>query len=187
MLLSGIPIAIVIELWLGGFFAWCAGARLRADGVWAQPAVLLAALYGAIVLAPATIYLNLAHPDWSWLYLFPATKLPALAVIPLAAAAIAALGGGWLAVGRLIVAGVPRRTIAIGLGAAAAVILVLIILLGRRLFAWGTTADFDAGRALPIFEVKLGYVLVALTIGAGAAAGFVAWELYRDGRKASSR
>jgi hypothetical protein len=177
----------VLELWLGGFFAWCAAARLRADGVWAQPAVLLVALYGAIVLAPATIYLTLAYPDWSWLYLFPATRLPGLAAIPLAASAIAALIGGWFGVGRLVVLGVDRRRIAMGLGGVAGVLLLVVIAARARVFSWGTTADFRAGRALSIFEVKLGYVLIALAIGAIAAGAFVAWELFRDGRKASSR
>lgn len=177
----------MLELWLGGFFAWCAGARLRADGVWAQPAVLLAALYGAIVLAPATIYLTLAYPDWSWLYLFAATRVPALAVIPTAASALASLLGGWFVVGRLVVMGIERRRIAIGLGALLALLLILVIAARGRLFSWGTTADYHAGRALGIFDVKLGYVLVALAIGGAAAAAFVAWELYRDARKAASR
>lgn len=182
-----IPIAIVLELWLGGFFAWCAAARLRADGVWAQPAVLLAAMYGAIVLAPATIYLTLAHPDWSWLYLFSATRLPSLAAIPAAATALAALLGGWVIVGRMVILGLERKKITIGLGIGLAVVMALVIAARRRLFAWGTTADYDAGRALGIFEVKLGYVLVALGIGAVAAATFVGWELWRDAQKASRR
>jgi hypothetical protein len=149
--------------------------------------VLLCALYGAIVLAPTTAYLTLAHPDWAWLYLFPATRVPALAMIPTAASAIAALLAGWFVVGRLVVLGFDRRRVGLGLGVGALVLGVLVIVLRGRLFVSGTTADYHAGRALPIFEVKLGFVLIALSIGGLAAAVFVAWELYRDARKAASR
>ena len=74
-------------------FAFCASARLRADGPWAQPPVSLVALFAAIMLCPATIYLYLTHADWAWLYLIDPRRVPRLFAIP-AAAAGAGAGAG---------------------------------------------------------------------------------------------
>jgi hypothetical protein len=184
---AAIPIALVLELWLGGLFALCASARLRADGPWPHPAVLLPVLYAVIVVAPMTAYLYLAHPAWAWLYLVPAERIPGLAVIPAVGAAVAAIVGGWAIVGRLVILGVERRRIVAGLAGGAALVAVLAFVARERLVVVGTHAEVHAGRGLPLFAVKLGYVLVALAIGAACAAVFVAMELRRDARKASGR
>ena len=182
-----IPIALVLWFWLGGLFALCASPRLRADGLWPHPAVLLPVLYALIVLAPLTAYLVLAYPGWSWLYLAPAERVPALAVIPAVGAAVAALIAGWAAVGRLVVLGVARRRLLAGLAGGAGLVALLAFLARHRLAVVGTYAEVHEGGGRPLFAVKLGYVLIALVIGAAAAAIFVATELRRDARKASVR
>jgi hypothetical protein len=148
-------------------------------------------LYAAIIVAPMTAYLYLAYPDWSWLYLFPADRVPRLAVIPAVAAGFAAMLGGWVVVGRLLAAqggrsSDPRRLL-IGLAGGAALLLVFISMSWTRIASAGTYADLHAGRAQPIFSVKLGFVLTALAIAATAAAVFVGSQLRRDARKASVR
>jgi hypothetical protein len=174
-------------VWLGGFFAWCARARIRLAGPWAQPALLLVASFAAILVVPATAYLYLAHPDWSWLYWVDPGRVPPIAVVPVCAAALAALTLGWWGGGRLLVRAADARVLPgallglLGLGVGAG------FLVRARLGADGTFADFAAGRALPIFEVKLGYVLIAIAVGQAAAAAFLGWELVRDGRKAQVR
>ena len=45
----------------------------------------------------------------------------------------------------------------------------------------------DCGQAVPLFSVKLGYVLCAVALGALGAAGIVARELLADGRRAATR
>src|SRR5215470_15592182 len=87
-----ILIALILELWLGGFFAFCARARIRQAGPWAQPSLALVGTFVAILLAPATVYLYLAHPDWAWLYLVDPEHVPRLVVVPIVAMSAAALG-----------------------------------------------------------------------------------------------
>jgi hypothetical protein len=183
----GIPIAVVIELWLGGAFAFCAAARIRADGPWAQPPVTIVALFAVIVLAPATAYAVLAHPDWAWLYLFDARRLPRMFVVPAVAAGAAALLGGYYLVARLLAARVATRHLLAGLAGSGAAVVLLAAALGGRLWRYGTYADYHARRASALFDVKLGFVLVALAIGLTAAAVYVAWEIWRDGHKAPAR
>jgi hypothetical protein len=149
--------------------------------------VLLPILYAGIVLAPMTAYLYLAYPGWSWLYLVPAERVPSLAVIPAVGAAVAAVIGGWAGIGRLIIVGVDRRKILATLAAGAALVAVLGFVARDRLATVGSYAEVHAGRGLPLFEAKLGYVLIALAIGAAAAAFFVAGELRGDARRASVR
>ena len=37
----------------------------------------------AVVLAPITLYLYLAHPGWSWMYLVDPATIPGMAIVPL--------------------------------------------------------------------------------------------------------
>lgn len=134
-----------------------------------------------------TAYLYLVYPDWSWLYLFPADRVPRLAVIPAVAAGFAAMLAGWALVGRFVVARSDPRRILGGLAGGGLVIVIAALLLRPRLGSVGSHIDYHAGRALPLFSVKLGFVLTALAIAAIAAAVFVGTELRRDARKASVR
>ena len=134
-----------------------------------------------------TAYLYLAYPDWSWLYLFRADRVPRLAVIPAVAAGFAGLLAGWAAVGHFVVARTDPRRVLAALGGGAALLVVLTLVAWPRLARVGTHAAYHEGRALPLFQVKLGFVLTALAIAAVAAAVFVASEIRRDARKASLR
>ncbi len=168
-------------------FAYCASARIRADGPWAQPPFTLVAIYAAIVLAPATAYLYLAYPDWSWLYLVDSRRVPRLFVVPAVTGAAAALLGGWYAVARLISGRVPPRQVLAALAGTLLVGVALATLLRDRLFHHASYPAYHAGEAVSLFAVKLGYVLVAMGVGMGAAAAHVAWVIWRDGRRASPR
>jgi hypothetical protein len=139
------------------------------------------------VLAPATAYVYLAHPDWWWLYLLDPARVPRLFVIPTLAATAAALFGGYHGVGRMIAARTPGRQVLAVLGAGGAVSLLLVTLARDRLLHVGTYDGYHAGRAASLFQVKLGFVLVALAAGLCAAVGYVAWEIWRDGHRAHAR
>jgi hypothetical protein len=170
---------------LGVFFAWCASARIRADGPWSQPSLSIVGSYVAIILIPCTAYLYLAHPDWCWMYLFDASRVPRLFVVPIVAATAAATVGGYNGTARML--RIDRlRPLVPGLTVASGVFVLLILFLARgRLSLYGSYGDYPM-RALHLSEVKLGYVLIAMVIGVLAASAFVGWELWRDGRRAAA-
>jgi hypothetical protein len=146
----------------------------------------LVLLFWAMILTPCSFYLYLAHADWSWLYLVDSARVPRLAIIPVLAVQGGALVGGYYGAAKLVRSG-KEPMLRYGVPAAAAVVFVLMLILKGRLTHYGTYAQYHGGRALPILDVKLGYVLIAVVIGVGAAALFVSLELLRDGRRAAAR
>ena len=113
--------------------------------------------------------------------------MPRLAVVPVVAAGIAALAAGYYGAARLVREARDRRILPAALAGIGMVTLLLGFLARGRLLRYGSYLDYHAGRALPLSEVKLGYVLVAVLVGTVAAAAFVAWELWRDARRATAR
>ena len=182
-----ILLALLLDIWVGGFFAWCARARIRQAGPWAQPSLALVGSFVAILLAPATAYLYLAHPDWAWLYLIDPERVPRLVVVPIVAACAAAVGAGYWGAARMLALVPDPRALPGALGLAGVVNLLALFLARGRLLLDGSYGDYHGGRAMPLFEVKLGYALVAVVVGLTGAAAFVAWELVRDGQKAQTR
>jgi hypothetical protein len=179
-------IHFLVDALLGLAFALCARERLRADGPWSQPAITLVGLYVAIVVVPRTLYLFLVHPDWSWLYLFDASRVPRLAVVSAVAVSASAVVGGYAGGARLIREGQLRIALGV-LGGGAAVLLILLAVAGGRIGRSGTYEAFQQGAALPLGSAKLGYALAAISVGMFAAAALVARELRRDGRRAAAR
>ena len=159
---------------------------MRADGLFAAPAFPLVAIFIAVVLTPIALYLYLAHPAWSWMYLVDPGGVPGLAIVPL----LVLHGGfgvaGWYLGGRLIRTGREKQA-RYGLLAAALVVLLAAAIGWGRIGHYGSYRDFHDGRAMDLFDVKLGYVLVGLALGIGAAAGYVALELARDSRRVRTR
>jgi len=157
---------------------------------------VLVAIFAGVVLTPVGLYLYLAHPAWTWMYLVNPDDVPALAVVPLVVMHAALLFAGWYLAARLLRAG-KVRALGITAGVVTVAALVLAIVLRDRLLAYGDFIDWErtlreacgAGRpcTLNLMEVKLGYVLVALALGVGASAGYVAVELFRDSRRVRSR
>jgi hypothetical protein len=177
---------LLVDAWLGLAFAWCARPRLKESGPWTQPSVTLMGSFLAIVLVPATTYLYLAHTAWTWQYVVNPDHIPKLFVVPFLAAAGGAVIGGWYGCVRLLRSG--RQRIALGiLGGGAAFLLLLFVLVRRRLGHYGTYAEFRSRHALPLGQVKHGYVLIALVVGVVATATLVAWELYKDGRRVTTK
>jgi hypothetical protein len=182
-----ILIAFLLDVWLGGFFAWCARARIATGGPWSQPSFTLVVLFIVIIAWPTTAYLYLAHPDWSWLYLVDAERVPRLFVVPMVALAAGAVAGGFYGGAVLLRRSRERRALPAALGGLQGAILLVAFLARGRLLSYGSYGDYHGGRALPLFDVKLGYVLIAVVVGTAAAAAFVALELWRDARRATAR
>ena len=159
---------------------------MRADGPFAAPAFMLVLSFIGIVLMPAGLYLYLAHPAWTWMYLVDPDEVPSLAVLPVLVAHGGAVVAGYYGGARLLRAD-RQRALLYGLGGGVAVLGLLMALLRNRLFSYGSYADWLGERTLDLMDVKLGYVLAALLPGTLAAAGFVALELFRDSRRVRAR
>jgi hypothetical protein len=189
-LLSRYSRAILIDLIfnasLGLAFAVCARDRIRADGAFAAPSFVVVLLFTGLLLLPMTFYFYVWHPAWTWMYLLDPGRLPTLAVVPLVVMHGAVLIGGWYAGARLIRAG-KSRAAAYAVAGLTGVVLLATIVTWRRIGWVGTYEEFRDARALPIMEVKLGYVMAAMIIGMAVAIGSVAIELVRDSRRVRSR
>ncbi len=161
---------------------------MRAEGPFASPAFPLVAIFVGVILAPVTLYLYLAHPAWSWMYLVDPSGVPGLAMVSILVAHGGMTLGGWYGGARLVRAGKRKEQIGLYILAGGSLLLLVTIAASwGRVGRYGTYDEFHDGRALALMEVKLGYVLVALLLGIGAAAGFVALELMRDSRRVRVR
>ena len=167
-------------------FALCARDRIRVDGPFSTPAFILVLFFTGIVVLPATLYVYLAHPAWSWLYFVDPVDVPMLAVVPILVLHGAALIGGWYLSARLLRAD-KRNLVGYFAIATALLFLILAAVLRGRLGSYGSFGDFQDGNTFGVLEVKLGYVLMTLAIGVGVAAAFVALELVRDSRRVRAR
>ena len=178
-------LGVILSLWLGLFFSWCARPRIRVDGIWAQPALAIVGAFMALALVPSAVYLHLVHPAWSSLYLYDPAKVSRLIVVPLVLAQAGSLLGGWVLGVRLVRLDRPHVVGATAAGVGALLALSSFLLRGR-LLRYGTYEDFHSGVAASLGAVRLGYVLVALVAGFASAAAITAWELRRDGRRAAA-
>lgn len=143
-------------------------------------------MFLGVIALPTALYLYWAHPAWSWLYLLDPALVPTIMVVPVLVVQGGALLGAWLVGAALTRA--ERDRVLIGALAGATVVLVALgLLLSDRVGSYGSFEVFSAGRAVGLLEVKLGYALIAILLGLGAAAAFVAVELLRDGRRARLR
>jgi hypothetical protein len=181
-----IPLNLVFNACLGLAFAVVARDRIRADGPFAQPSFSVVLLFAGIILAPFTLYLYAAHGAWTWMYLVDPRRVPSLALIPLLVLHAGALVVGWYVGCRLVRANRAKQALYAAGGGAAAIALLVLVLWGR-LGYYGTYGEWADERALPIMDVKLGYVLIALVLGVAMAAVLTALELARDSRRVKSR
>lgn len=143
-------------------------------------------MFLGVIALPTALYLYWAHPAWSWLYLLDPALVPTIMVVPVLVAQGGALLGAWL-VGATLIRAERDRALLGALAGAVVALLALGLLFSDRLGSYGSYEVFSAGAAVGLLEVKLGYVLIAILLGLGAAAAFVAVELLRDGRHARLR
>ncbi len=136
--------------------------------------------------APATLYLYLAHPAWSWLYLVDPAQVPGLAVVPVLVAHGGIVVLGWYIGARLIRADKTPVGLYSTIGGVL-LLAVLVLALHSRLGAYGSYAAYHDGRAAGLLQVKLGYVLMALALAMIVATGYTGLELLRDSRRVRAR
>ncbi|ACY16534.1 hypothetical protein [Haliangium ochraceum] len=178
--------ALLILICCGLFFALCARERVRADGPFAAPAFPLVLSFLGVLCLPVVLYLYFVHPAWSWLYAVDPARVSELVAVPVILTTVLSLLGAWLLGAALVRAG-RVRALWIALAAAAAGLALTLLLGFERLAHYGSYEVFHAQAAADLLEVKLGYALMAVLLGVGAATAFVAGELLRDGRRVRLR
>ena len=131
-------------------------------------------IYVGFIAAPATLYRNWVYPEWSWLYLFDSGDVPGLALVPVIAASGGILIGGWWVGARILRS--DRSKVLLGaLGGGGLLLLLFMSLASGRVFAPLGTDKFVT------------IALLTVTIGELAAAAYVGWELWKDGKRALAR
>ncbi|MCG8422191.1 MAG: hypothetical protein MJE77_30075 [Proteobacteria bacterium] len=183
---TAIILELLVNFCLGLLFVHCARDRIHVDGTVPMPAFLLVLMFVGAVQLPMAVYLYWVHPAWSWLYLVDPNRVPDLIVAVVILVQCGVLIAAWYVGAHLVQIG-RERLIPYLIGASTVLLLALVIWFGGRLIRYGTYQDYQGGAASGLLEVKLGYVLIALVLGVGAAAGFVAVELGRNSRLVRAR
>ena len=181
-MVATVPFGLILSVLAG--LAFAASAR-RQFGRGAQPwgRELAAVLSFEVFLGwPAALYLCVAFPDWSWMYLVDPHRLPTGTVILVLLAAAATLVGGYL-LGWALVRTARDRLLFGVLGGGSLVLLILAIAARGRLWAAGTFSDYHAGRAPVLTEGKLGWALLVILLCLSSGAFFVGLTLFREGRR----
>lgn len=171
---------------LGVVFALCGRERIRIDGPFAPPAFWLVLIFAGVILLPLAFYLYIAHPAWTWMYAVDPARVPSILLLPLLVGHGLVFVGGWLVGGKLVRANRTRYAI-YGVLGASLLLIVFILMFWGRLGRYGTYEEFVDGRSLQLMEVKLGYVLIVILLGVGAAAVMTALQLVHDSRRATTK
>ena len=179
------PVAFVLNLTLGMILAYAAKDRLNAHGAWSSPALQITALFFGVVIFPFAIYCHVVHGSWASLYLVDGANIHVAWRIVFALVQSLGLLIGWvMSVKMLKLLGDRKFLIATcGVGMFG---LLLTLVFSERLGKYGNYLDWQGERALPLWQVKLGYVLVLMALAVAAGLIFTAMELHKDGRRVRS-
>jgi hypothetical protein len=122
------------------------------------------------------------YPDWSWMYFVDPRRLPWGVSILVLLGHVATLMGGYLLGWTLLRA--HREKVVYGLLAGLALALLTFVLtMQKRIARYGTFEDFHAGRTLALTQAKLGWTLVACSIGVTIAIALVGFTLWEQGKR----
>ena len=116
----------------------------------------------------------------------PATKVPALAIIPLVVAHALVVVGGWY-LGAALVRADKGRVLLYALGAAALGAVISVATLFPRLTAASSYRGYAAGVVARLMSVELGWAILVSAVATAAAGGYVVFELSRDSRRVRAR
>lgn len=180
------PLAFLFHLALGLAFALAARGRIRVDGAYAPPAFPIALAHVGLVVIPLGLYFYLVQPDWTWLYWFDPRRLPRLAAVPLVAAHAGVVIAGWHLGAQLVRRDRTRLAVWIAIGLAVAIIVGAALALPRLTTA-ATYASYHRGQGRALMSVELGWAVLVALLATAITAGYTAFELTRDSRRARTR
>lgn len=173
-------VALPFGLCLGVSFAWLARRELRrVTTELGSRGLVIAALFGAFVLAPVSAYFLAFEPDWCLAYLVDMSQATPALTPALLLIALGTVPSGFL-LGRLVL---ERGDEAALLRALLALVVVTLGagMLGLRRFAvQGSYAQFhgDFGTQ-PLAGSSLGYAILVLGFWLAAGLLFAVWNLRR--------
>jgi hypothetical protein len=166
-----VAVAPLFGIALGALFAWAGMEELaRVGGSVSSRSLAVAALFGALVYAPACGFFEAYFPDWSYAYWLDARERPAALDLALVVIDALSVPFGLAAFAR---SAASRRTAALARGVAIPSFLggLALISMFPRLRIFGTYAEFhgDFGTE-PLTGSPVGYALIwMLAIVATAA------------------
>ena len=181
-----LPLAALLHVGLGLAFALAARGRIRADGAYASPAFAVALAQVGLVVAPLGFYFYLVQPAWTWMYWIDPDRVPMLAAVPLVAAHAGLVLGGWHLGAQLVRRDRQRLAVWILTGLGVALIVGAAIAL-PRLFTAATYAGYHRGQRRGLMSVELGWAVLVSWLAVAVTAGYTAFELARDSRRARTR
>ena len=160
------PVAPFLGIALGAFFAWTAAEELAKGQRFGleSRSLVIASLFGFLVLAPIAAYFLTAHRDWAYAYLIDTHRLPDI-VDP----ALVLIDAVSVPVGFAIAANGARghrfAPVAKILMVSLAIALAFVFATMRRLSVQATYAQYqgDFGTQ-PIAGSSLGYGLLTMTV-----------------------
>lgn len=120
------------------------------------------------------------------MYTVNPSDVPGALLPPLLAVHGATLILGWWIGSRVVKAGKATAGLYVSLGGAVALLVAALVLWGR-LGRYGSYEEWSDGRAVGVMDVKLGYVLLVIALGMGAAVVLLVAQLLRDSRRATSK
>lgn len=179
------PIAFIFNFTLGMILAYAAKDRLSVHGPWSSPALQIVVLFLSVVVFPFAMYCHVVHGSWASLYVFDGAKMHVVLRIVFALIQSLGLLLGWALSAKLLNL-LGNRKFIIATCCVAMFSLFLVTMFGDRVGKVGNYLDWQGARALPLWQVKLGYVLVLMALALAVGAIFTAMELHKDGRRVRS-
>ena len=161
----------LVALALGAALAFlCRGEVLREDHLAVRARATIAALFGALVFAPACAYFVIFAGDWAFFYLLDSRAVPSAALLVLVVADAALVPAGFLAGRRAAERRAERALVGLAVVPAAAAG-ALILAFFTKLRVEGTFHQVtERFGTRPVAGGPLGWAI--LWMGAATAAGF---------------
>lgn len=173
-------VALPFGLCLGVTFAWFARRELRrVTSELGGRGLVIATLFGALVLAPVSAYFLAFEPDWCLAYLVDTSQATPALTPGLLLFLLGSVPGGFL-LGRLLLARGDEASLLRALVGLVVATLGAVMLGLRRFAVQGSYAQFhgDFGTQ-PLAGSSLGYAVLVLGFWLTAGLVFAVWNLRR--------